>query len=97
MSLSLTELLDISQVQGQGVTGSDLMNPLNLLQKLGYSFLGTYALYTVGADEALFNAMRSAGVPEMWSAPAAATLLGAGADLLGGEAKRIVGNLTKMQ
>jgi hypothetical protein len=95
MAFSLTELLDVSSIQGQGVTGTDLMNPLNLAQKLGYSFLGTWALYSVGADEMVFNFMQSQlGVPDAVSAPASAVVLGAGADLIGGEVRRIVMNVT---
>jgi len=90
------ELLDVSKIQGQGVTGADLFNPLALIQKLGYSFLGTWALYSIGADEMVFDAMRQAGVPDQIAAPGAAVVIGAGADLVGGEAKRLVANVTNM-
>jgi hypothetical protein len=97
MSFSLNEFLDVSQIQGQGITGSDLMNPISLAQKLGYSFLGTWALYSIGADEMIFNLMRSQlNVPENISAPLSAVALGAGADLIGGEIKRVVSNVTNM-
>ena len=90
MSSPLTELLDLSSLQGQGITGSDLMNPMTLLQKLGYSFLGTWALYSVGGDEVVFEAMRNIGVPDQVAAPASATVLAAGSDLLGGEIRRLL-------
>lgn len=96
MSSPFMELLDVSKIQGQGVTGADLFNPLALIQKLGYSFLGTWALYSIGADEMVFDAMRQAGVPDQIAAPGAAVVIGAGADLVGGEAKRLVANVTNM-
>lgn len=96
MSSPFMELLDVSKIQGQGVTGADLFNPLALVQKLGYSFLGTYALYSLGLDQMVFDAMRQAGVPDQVAAPGAAVVIGAGADLIGGEAKRLVANVTNM-
>ena len=95
-SPSFMELLDVSKIQGQGVTGADLTNPLNLIQKLGYSFLGTWALYVLGADQMVFDGMRQLVVPDPVAAPASAVVIQAGADLIGGEARRIVGNVTNM-
>jgi hypothetical protein len=44
----------------------------------------------------VFDFMTQSGVPEQVAAPGAAVVIGAASDLLGGEAKRIVSNVTNM-
>lgn len=89
-------LFDFSSLGTTAVTGGDIAGLLQgrwmeLARKLGWSFLGTWALYSVGGDEMIFNQLANLGLPENLVAPASTTLLSTAGDIVGQAGRQLTG------
>jgi len=89
MAQLLTQLNDLSNLGGVGLTGASLTNLPELAMRLGYSSLVVWGLQSAGVDQQL-EAFLSQWIPEAPALAVSTAAVAGASDILGAEIRKVV-------
>ena len=82
--------LSLNTLQGVGLSGPALTNPVELAMRLGFGSVAVWGLQSAGIDQQIEGFLAQYLPPQVAMAVSTTAVCGAG-DILGGELRRITG------